>query len=189
MSDDALAQTAHLAVVSGPGGVGKGTVVRALRQRYPQLAVSVSATTRAPRPTETHGVDYIFLDDTAFDSLVDSGGFLEWATFAGNRYGTPWSSVEGPLRSGSAVVLEIEIQGALQIRRRFPDATLIFLAPPSAGALEERLRARGTDDDDRIGERLALGEWEMAQAKLFDHVVVNETVDGAVAAIGRILGL
>ena len=176
-------------VISGPGGVGKGTVVRALRGTYPHVAVSVSATTRAPRPGEIDGTHYHFLSDEGFDELVARDGFLEWAEFAGNRYGTPWTSIEGPLADGRTVVLEIEIQGAAQVRRRFADATLIFLAPPSRDALLERLRSRGTDDPGRIEERMALADWELAQAPEFDAVVVNDTVDGAVAEIGRILGL
>ena len=178
-----------LVVVSGPGGVGKGTVVRALRERYPDLAVSVSATTREPRPGEIDGVHYHFLTPEQFDQLVAAGGFLEWAQFAGHRYGTPWSSVEDPLAADRTVVLEIEVQGAAQVRRRFPEAVLIFLTPPSHDELVARLRGRGTDGEDRIAERMAIAEAELAQADAFDHIVVNDTVDGAVAAIGRILGL
>jgi guanylate kinase len=180
---------ARLVVLSGPGGVGKGTVVRALRARYPELAVSVSATTRPARPGETDGTHYHFLSGEQFERLVVDGGFLEWAEFAGNRYGTPWSSIEGLLRAGRTVLLEIEVQGAAQVRERFPGATLIFLAPPSPEALLERLRTRGTDDPERIAERMALARHELAQAPNFDAVVVNDTVDGAVTEIGRILDL
>ncbi|HVM21270.1 MAG TPA: guanylate kinase [Egibacteraceae bacterium] len=179
----------RLVVVSGPGGVGKGTVVAALRRRYPTLVVSVSATTRAPRPGEVDGVHYHFVDDATFDRWVEQGRFLEWAAFAGNRYGTPWASVEAPLSEGKTVVLEIEIQGALQVRDRFPDANLIFLDPPDREALLHRLRGRGTDDEERIGQRMALADWELGQAPAFDHRVVNRTVDGAVDDIGRILDL
>ena len=178
-----------MVVLSGPGGVGKGTVVRALRERYPDLAVSVSATTRPARSGETDGTHYHFLSVEQFDRLVAEGGFLEWAEFAGNRYGTPWSSIDGLLRAGRTVVLEIEVQGAEQVRERFPTATLIFLAPPSPEALLGRLRTRGADDPDRIAQRMALAEHELAQAPNFDAVVVNDTVDSAVAEIGRILGL
>lgn len=181
--------SARLVVISGPGGVGKGTVVKALRAAYPQLAVSVSATTRAPRPGEVDGRDYHFLSADGFAALIDGGGFLEWAEFAGNRYGTPWASIEQPLTDGRTVILEIEIQGAGQVRARFPQATLIFLAPPSGEALLERLRGRGTDDPERIRERLALAESELAAAPDFDAVVVNDDVDRAVGEIGRILGL
>jgi len=150
--------------------------------------VCVSATTRAPRPGETDGVEYHFVSEGRFDEMVARGEFLEWAEFAGRRYGTPWSSLDAALARGTAVVLEIEIQGALQVRARFDDALLIFLAPPSMAALRRRLEGRGTDDPQRVAERMAIAEWEMAQAPQFDHVVVNDAVDGAVAAIGRILG-
>ena len=181
--------SARLVVISGPGGVGKGTVVRALRSAHPDLAVSVSATTRAPRSGEVDGREYHFLTPEAFGDLVSADGFLEWAEFADNRYGTPWSSIEQPLAAGRTVVLEIEIQGAMQVRERFPDATLIFLAPPSGEALVDRLLGRGTDDSERIQQRLALAERELAAASAFDAVVVNDTVDRAVHEIGRILGL
>lgn len=178
-----------LVVISGPGGVGKGTVVRALRERYPDVALSVSATTRSPRPGEVHGTDYLFLSREQFDALIDGDGFLEWAEFGGQRYGTPWRSVEGLLAAERTVVLEIEVQGAEQVRRRYADAVRIFLAPPSREALVERLRARGADDDERIAERMAIADAELARAATFDHVVVNGTVDGAVDEIARILGL
>lgn len=177
----------RLFVVSGPGGVGKGTVVAALARRRTDLAVSVSATTRAPRPGEVDGADYHFLDDADFDALIAAGGFLEWAAFGGHRYGTPWSSVGDALRAGRRVVLEIDVQGALQVRARHPDAVLVFLHPPSIDALSVRLRARGTDDPDRIAERLRIARWELDQAGLFDHQVVNDDVERAVAAIDRIL--
>lgn len=174
-------------MISGPSGVGKGTVVAALRRRMPQVQLTVSATTRAPRPGEVDGVHYHFLDDATFDALVESGGFLEWATFAGNRYGTPWSSVEDARDSGGPVVLEIEVQGARQVRERIDDAVLILLAPPSPQALAERLAGRGTDGPETVADRLRIAEWELAQADDFDHVVVNDTVEEAVEEIARIL--
>lgn len=179
----------RLVVLSGPGGVGKGTVVRALRRRYPDLAVSVSATTRAARPGEVDGTHYHFLSEAQFDELVARDGFVEWAEFAGHRYGTPWSSVDQPLDDGRVVLLEIDVQGAAQVRDRFADATLVFLAPPSREALLERLRRRGSDDPARIAERMDLADRELTAAATFDAVVVNETVDEAAAEIGRILGL
>lgn len=181
------AQRPRLVVVSGPGGVGKGTVVRELLRRHPDLAVSVSATTRQPRPGEVDGVDYHYLTPAQFDDLVAKGAFLEWAEFAGNRYGTPWTSVEKAMAAGETVVLEIEVQGAAQVRQRFDDALLLFIVPPSREVLLERLRQRGTDDDERIERRMALAEAELAEADKFDHVVVNDTVDGAVEEIARIL--
>ena len=178
---------ARLLVVSGPGGVGKGTVVAGLVARRDDVTVSVSATTRQPRPGELEGVHYHFLSDDHFDALVDSGGFLEWASFGGHRYGTPWTSVQEGLRSAGWVLLEIDVQGALQVRERFADAVLVFLEPPSPAALAERLRRRGSDDEERIQRRLAIARWELPQAHRFDHRVVNDDVDTAVAAIGRIL--
>ena len=169
--------------------MGKGTVVRALIERFPQLVVSTSATTRDPRPDEVDGDHYHFLDDAAFDDLVARNGFLEWAEFGGRRYGTPWSSVHSAVRDGKTVVLEIDVQGAMQVRRHSDRALLIFLRPPDHDALLERLRSRGADDDDRIAERMAIAERELEAAGGFDHVVVNDTVEAAVDEIGRILGL
>ena len=177
-----------LFVLSGPGGVGKGTVVAQLRRCLPELAVSVSATTRQPRPGETDGLDYHFVDDATFDRMIADDAFLEWAEFADRRYGTPWSSIDRALHSERPVVLEIEIQGARQVRERLPGAVLIFLAPPSVEELVARLHRRGTDDEDQVARRMALARWEMARAEEFDHVVVNRTVEQAAGDIARILG-
>lgn len=174
-------------MISGPGGVGKGTVVAALAERRPDLVVSVSATTRPRRPHEVDGRHYHFLSDDEFDALIANDGFLEWAEFAGARYGTPWSSVHDALATGATVVLEIDVQGARQVRERFPDALLVFLKPPDLEALARRLVGRGTDDRERIAERLAIARQEMAAADAFDHVLVNDRVDEAVAQIVRIL--
>ena len=160
----------------------------ALRRAHPDIVISVSATTRAPRPGEVDGVAYHFLDDDAFTALVAAGGFVEWAEFAGHRYGTPWSSIEAGLFRGQTVVLEIEVQGALQVRRRFADALLIFLEPPSFAVLEKRLRGRGTDAEERIARRLEIARWELDQASAFDYRVVNDDVDRAVDEITHILG-
>jgi guanylate kinase len=178
-------------VVSGPGGVGKGTVVAALRAAHPDVAVSVSATTRAPRAGEVDGVHYRFVDDAEFQRMVDAGEFVEWAEFNGRRYGTPWSSLHA---AEGQLVLEIDVQGARQIRDRAAtagdiDATLVFLEPPSWAALEERLRGRGSETPESLAARLAIGREEMAAAAWFDHRVVNTTVAEAVEAIARILGL
>jgi guanylate kinase len=177
----------RLVVVSGPGGVGKGTVVAALRRSRPDLAVSVSATTRNRRAGEQDGVHYHFLSDDEFTRLVEAGGFLEWAEFNGRRYGTPWSSVQAALARAAIVVLEIDVQGARIVRRRFDDATLIFLAPPHPDVLLQRLRQRGSDDEAAIAARMAIARAELAAADEFDHVVVNDRVEDAVAAISRIL--
>ncbi|MBA2730074.1 MAG: guanylate kinase [Euzebyaceae bacterium] len=177
-----------LYVVSGPGGVGKGTVVATMARRHPEIVVSVSSTTRPPRPGEVDGVHYHFLEDEAFDALIASNSFLEWAAFGGHRYGTPWASVCTALAEGHPVVLEIDVQGAAQVRERFPGAVLIFLEAPSPEALAERLSTRGTDDPERIAERLRLAEAEMAQGRDFDHLVVNDNLNRAVGALTRILG-
>lgn len=177
----------RLVVVSGPSGVGKGTVVRALRRRRPDLDLSVSATTRPRRRGERDGVEYHFVDDEAFDRLVADGGLLEWATFAGNRYGTPVAPVEQALAAGRTVLLEIEVQGARLVRERRPDATLIFLRPPSLDALADRLRRRATEDEEDIARRIARAQEELEDAWRFDHVVVNDEVARAVNAIARIL--
>ena len=179
--------TVRLAVLSGPGGVGKGTVIDGLRRTLPEWHVSVSATTRAPRAGERDGVDYHFVDDERFDRMIADGAFLEWANFGGSRYGTPWDSVRGPLAAGSNLLLELEIQGAFAVRKEFPESVLIFLHPPDFEALRERLRARGSDDPARVRQRLALAEWELAQAPAFDHHVVNDDVDAAAARIAGIL--
>jgi guanylate kinase len=167
--------------------VGKGTVVTALRERLPDLIVPVSATTRPPRTGEVDGVHYHFVDDVRFDRLNEEGSLLEWATFAGHRYGTLAATVNNALAAGRTVVLEIDVQGARQIRDRVPGTLLIFLKPPSQKALAERLRGRGTEDDVLVAQRLAIADAELAESGWFDHVVVNDRVDSAVEAIVRIL--
>lgn len=168
--------------------MGKGTVVAALRARRPDLAVSVSVTTRPCRPGEVDGVNYHFLDDAGFDALRDAGGLLEWAEFASGRYGTPVGPVASALEEGRDVVLEIEVQGARQIRERSPSAILVMLVPPSLDALRERLAGRGTETAEQMARRLEEGRRELEHAGEFDHVVRNDRVDRAAAEIGRILG-
>ncbi len=179
-------------VVSGPGGVGKGTVVAALRERHPDLAVSVSATTRARRPGEEDGRHYHFVDTATFRQMIADEAFVEWAEFNGSLYGTPWASIGDAVADGAPVVLEIDVQGARQIRRRQTEqgdvtATLVFLEPPSWQTLEDRLRGRGSEDETGIEARLRIGREEMAAAEAFDHRIVNTTVDAAVEALERIL--
>ncbi len=182
------ATTGRIAVLSGPGGVGKGTLITELRPRLHGWTVSVSATTRAPRAGERDGVEYHFTTDEEFDRLIADGELLEWATFGGNRYGTLWRSVRAPLAEGRCVLLELEIHGALAVKKEFPQASLIFLHPPDLPTLIARLRSRGADDDERVAERMALAAWELAQAEAFDHHVTNDDLPTAAAEIARILG-
>lgn len=178
----------RLIVIAGPSGVGKGSIVLGLMERDPRLVRSISATTRAPRATETDGADYLFVDDARFDAMVAAGDLLEWAeVFHRNRYGTPAHWVEDQRRGGRDVVLEIDVQGAAQVKERAPDAVLILLAPPSLEDLEARLRGRGTEDDASIAERLEAAERELAQATWFDHVVVNDDLDRATDEVAAII--
>ena len=164
-----------LIVMSGPGGVGKSTITRELRND-PRFWISISATTRDPRPSEREGVDYYFYNDTKFDQMIAGSQFLEWAEFAGSRYGTPKEPIEHWLDLGKNVLLEIEIEGARQVRAVDPQAILVFIAPPSWEELKVRLTGRGTDSPDRQAARLALAEIEMAAASEFDHILVNHEV-------------
>jgi guanylate kinase len=166
----------RLVVLTGPSGVGKGTVVAELRRMRPDLWVSVSATTRPARAGEVDGVAYHFWTPERFARTIADGGFLEWAEFAGNRYGTPRAPVEQRLAAGEPVLLEIELQGARQVRAAMPHALMVFLTPPSVADLEARLRGRGTEDEEAISRRLARARDEMAAAGEFDAVVVNDDV-------------
>jgi guanylate kinase len=178
---------ARLTVLSGPSGVGKSTVVGRLRALAPQVWVSVSCTTRAPREGEVDGVAYYFVDRAEFERMVQAGEFLEHATFAGNCYGTPRRAVVEKLHDDVPVLLEIDLEGARQVRRAVPDARLVFLAPPSADELVTRLRNRRTENDADLATRLARAEHELAAAGEFDHVVVNTDIDHAAAEIAALL--
>lgn len=174
-----------LVVLSGPGGVGKSTVSKKIRERD-DFWVSVSATTRKPRHTESHGVDYIYMSDEEFDRAITNNYFLEWAAFAGARYGTPRQPVLDALSEGKDVLLEIDIEGAKQVKANWPDAILVFLESPSWEELVSRLEGRATDSPERRAERLALAQEEMAQSPFFDHILVNDQVEHVVASLIRL---
>lgn len=177
-------------VISGPTAVGKGTVVQALRRLHPELWVSVSATTRAPRPGEVEGVHYLFVSEAEFDELIASDGLLEWALVHGtDRYGTPAAPVRAALAAGRRVILEIEVQGARQVKQRMPEVRTVFIAPPNWQALKDRLLARGTETSDQMARRLRTAEGELAVADEFDHVVVNDDLGTAVGQLVELLGL
>jgi guanylate kinase len=167
-------------VITGPSGVGKGTLIRSLRERIPELELSVSATTRRPRPGERDGVDYHFLSDSDFQRRVDAGEFVEHAIYSGRRYGTLRSELERRVNEGHPVVLEIEVQGARQVRGALPDAVQVFIAPPSREALRARLVGRGTDDPEQVDARLRTADAELAAQDEFAHVVVNDRLEDAV---------
>jgi len=169
----------RLVVLTGPSGVGKGTVVAQVRGLRPDVWVSVSATTRAARAGEVDGVQYHFWSADRFARTVAEGGFLEWAEFAGNRYGTPSGPVLQRIAAGQTVLLEIELQGARQVRASMPEAFMVFLSPPSFADLEARLRGRATEDEAAIARRLARAQEELAAASEFDAVVVNDDVGRA----------
>jgi guanylate kinase len=174
-------------VITGPSGVGKGTLIRGLLARVPELELSTSATTRAPRPGERDGVDYHFLSEPEFERRVAGGDFLEHATYSGNRYGTLRSEVERLTRAGRPVVLEIEVQGARQIREAMPDAVAVFIAPPSDEALRARLIGRGTDTPEQVQQRMRTAERELEAQPEFRHVVVNDRLEEATDELATIV--
>jgi guanylate kinase len=178
---------ARVVVITGPSGVGKGTLIRGLMERLPTLELSISATTRTPRPGEQDGVDYHFLSREEFDRRVAEGEFLEHADYAGRSYGTLRSELEDRARAGVPVVLEIEVQGARQVREAVPDSLLVFIAPPSPAALRARLLGRGTDDEAEVERRLRVAEEELAAQSDFAHVVVNDQLDDALDRLTTIV--
>ncbi len=173
-------------MITGPSGVGKGTLIRALLDRIPQLELSVSATTRKPRPGEEDGIHYHFLTREEFDRAVAAGEFVEHAEYSGNRYGTLRSELDARTDEGVPVVLEIEVQGARQVREQLPDAIQVFIAPPTQEALRARLVGRGTDTPDQVTRRLETAAGELAAQPEFTHVVVNDRLEDAVDQLAGI---
>jgi guanylate kinase len=167
--------------------VGKGSVLAEIRRRHPGIWLSVSVTTRAPRPGETEGVEYHFVDETEFERLVDAGELLEHAEYAGHHYGTPRGPVETVLAEGVPALLEIDLQGARQVRERLPDSLFVFLAPPSFEELARRLTGRGTEDPERVRHRLDLARIELAAEDEFDVVVVNDAIESAAERVVALL--
>jgi guanylate kinase len=178
---------AKVFVITGPSGVGKGTLIRGLLERLPSLELSVSATTRAPRPGEVGGEHYHFLTPAEFEQRVQAGDFVEHAVYSGNRYGTLRSELERRTQAGVPVVLEIEVQGARQVRSTLPEAVQVFIAPPSRDALRARLVGRGTDDAEQVNERLRTAERELEAQPEFGFVVVNDRLEDATAELASIV--
>lgn len=186
----AAPDASRLTVLAGPTAVGKGTVSADVRARYPTVWLSVSATTRAPRPGEVDGVHYQFVDDATFDRMIAGGEFLEWAVVHGrHRYGTPRAAVLARLAEGRPALLEIDLAGARQVREAMPEARFVFLAPPSVDELVRRLVGRGTESAEERARRLATAKVEMAAAPEFDHVIVNDDVRRATDELVAVMGL
>ncbi|MBW4553892.1 MAG: guanylate kinase [Aphanocapsa sp. GSE-SYN-MK-11-07L] len=175
--------TGQLVVITGPSGVGKGTLLRSLRQAHPDLFFSVSATTRAPRPGEIDGKDYYFSDRGQFEQMVQAGQLLEWAEFAGNFYGTLRQPIQEQIQQGKLVILEIELTGARQVRQSYPQGQQIFILPPSLEELERRIRDRGQDSETAIARRLARAKAEILAADEFDLQIINDNLEPALAQL------
>ena len=182
-----MSKNGKLYVFTGPSGTGKGTILSQVLKQDKRLFLSVSATTRAPREGETHGKHYYFLDKQTFEDKINKGEFLEYAQYVGNYYGTLEQPVNEQLKSGNDVVLEIEVQGAMQIHEKRPDAVMIFVAPPSIEELERRLIGRGTENAEKIAARMKNAEEELKQSDKFDYIIVNDDLDCAIADLLAIL--
>lgn len=179
--------TGLLIVIAGPSGVGKGTVIKQLMSQDSRLALSISCTTRDPRPGEQHGREYFFLTDDQFVEKINAGDFLEWAMVHGKRYGTDNQFVREQINAGYGIILEIDVQGAEQVRAKAPDAVFIFIAPPSMDELERRLRGRNTETEEKIRSRLAIAQQEMSKIDSFEYQVRNIDVDRTVTEIKNII--
>ncbi|RPJ14459.1 MAG: guanylate kinase [Actinobacteria bacterium] len=177
----------RLFVVAGPSGVGKGTVVRLVRERIPATHLSISVTTRAPRPGERDGVDYRFVSDEDFERMIASGELLEWEEIFGHRSGTPAEPVREALEAGVDVLLELDVTGARHVREVMPQAVLILLEPPTLEELERRLRSRGTETEERLAARLSKADWELGQRDAFDEVIVNDEAERAADQVAAII--
>ncbi len=175
-----------LLVVSGPSGAGKGTICKALMAKYPDAHLSVSATTRKPRPGEVDGESYYFLSEETFRSMIAKDGFIEWACFCQNYYGTPKEKVEEKLAEGKDVILEIEVQGAMQVRSEYPEAVFVFVTPPSLAELRNRLAGRGTEKPEVIEERLKTALWEYSNIEKYNYILLNDDVE---SATDRLIGI
>ena len=179
----------NLTVITGPSGVGKGTIVKKIIEVHSDVWLSISATTRQPRFGEIDGEHYFFLEKKIFQEIINKDGFLEWATFSNNFYGTPKNIINEKIEKGTNVLLEIELEGARQIRKSFPEALQIFLAPPNLSELEKRIRGRGTETEESIRDRLAIANKELIAKKEFDAVVINEDIEKAFKEIEGLMGL
>ena len=177
----------RLIIITGPSGVGKGTVVKELLDKDKDIWLSISATTRSPRIGEKDGENYYFISDEKFKDMIDKKEFLEWAQFAGNFYGTPLSTVNKKIKMGFIVLLEIEVEGAKQIKDKFPEALSIFLLPPSKEELEKRIRNRGTEKEEAINRRLSRANYEIASSDKFDFVLTNHDINETVKGVFKII--
>ena len=184
-----MSSLGNLTVLTGPSGVGKGTIVRKILDMHTDVWLSISATTRQSRPGEIDGQHYFFLEKKEFQKIIDQKGFLEWASFSNNFYGTPKKIVKEKIEKGNNVLLEIEVEGARQIRKSYPEALQIFLSPPNLFELEKRIRGRGTETEYSIRNRLAIAKKELIAIKEFDAVVINEDIDKAFKEIEVLMGL